>query len=90
VISKKLATSVLNKPIYQLEKEDMEWMARHDECDGLGEGYVDLTWCFEQSPRRIYGPTRFIVSATYDPPYDAVLGRRDSVNYGIVRAKDCE
>jgi len=89
VISKKLATSVLKKPIYQLKKEDMEWITRNNGCDELGEGYVDLTWCFERSPRRIYGPIRFIVSATYDPPYDAVLGRRDTINCGIMRARDC-
>lgn len=64
-------------------------MIRQDGCDELGEGYVDLVWCFERSPRRIHGPTRFIVSAAFDPPYDAVLGRRDSAKYEIAKGKDC-
>ncbi|KAF2186252.1 hypothetical protein K469DRAFT_664124 [Zopfia rhizophila CBS 207.26] len=88
-ISQKLVKNVLDKRIRTLEKEPREWITRQNECQQLVEGYVDLVWCFERSPRRVHGPTRFVVSAVYDPPYDAVLGRRDSIKHGIMTEKDC-
>ena len=40
------------------------------------QGYVELVWRFQQSRDNFY--TRFIVTTTYDPPFDAVLGRKSS------------
>ncbi|KAF2475392.1 uncharacterized protein BDR25DRAFT_301083 [Lindgomyces ingoldianus] len=89
VISQRLVKNVLEKPITQLEKEDREWAIAQNDCESSVGGFVDLVWCFERSPRRLHGPTRFLVSETYDPPYDAVLGRRDTVECGIAKGKDC-
>ena len=81
MISQKLVKGVLDKPICPLEKEQQEWIQRQNGHETPCAGYVDLIWCYEQTPRRVYGPTRFIVSSVYDPPFDAVLGRTDIATY---------
>lgn len=50
------------------------------------EGYVDLDWCLEHSSRRIH-TTRFFVSSIDNPPYDAVLGKNDALQYGMVKQR---
>ena len=86
VISQKLVTNVLGEPIHPLDKERVA-PTRTTKHRPQVEGYVEVAWCLENAPRRIHGPMRFLVSSTYDPPYDAVLGRRDSVHYGIDNLK---
>lgn len=56
---------------------------------GRGEkiiGYVDLTWCFEKNNRRMQ-TTRFWVTSTENPSYDAILGRTDAEQCGLIRHK---
>ena len=72
---------VLGKPICPLEKEQQERIQRQNGHETPCVGYVDLIWCYEQTPGRVYGPTRFIVSSVYDPPFDAVLGGTDIATY---------
>ena len=85
LISQRLVTEVLGLTINPLEKECNTCVERQSgEVDA--QGYVDLVWSFERS-RKIFEPTRFVVTSTYDPPFDAVLGRSDSIKHGLVR--DC-
>ena len=86
LISPKLVTEVLGRAITPSDMEYGKFVGRFNGQDMETQGYVDLVWCF-QNQRNIYEHTRFVVTSTYDPPFDAVLGRRDSIKYGIVR--DC-
>jgi hypothetical protein len=88
IISRRVVKEILNKPINNLEKENREYIQQESGCENLGEGYVDLTWCLEQHPRRVFGPTRFVVSGMYDPPFDAILGYRDTRGYGLIQGRD--
>jgi hypothetical protein len=83
LISQRLVTEVLGLTINPLECNTCV-ERQSGEIDA--QGYVDLVWSFERS-RKIFEPTRFVVTSTYDPPFDAVLGRRDSIKHGLVR--DC-
>lgn len=89
-ISQRLVTKVLAKPICAWDKESGDPILQQRICNEIGVGYVDLVWGFERSPRRVYGPTRFIVSTEWDPPYDAVLGQNDTKSYLIMKERGCE
>lgn len=86
LISPRLVTEVLGLTISPLEKGCNTYSEQRSEEEVDAQGYVDLVWSFETS-RKIFEPTRFVVTSTYDPPFDAVLGWRDSVKHGLVR--DC-
>jgi hypothetical protein len=81
VISQKLATTVLRNPIRSLGKESIESRAIIQE-DRKFQG-VDVVWCLANEPKRIYGPTLFLLSTEYDPPYDVVLGKGDALQSGF-------
>jgi hypothetical protein len=49
--------------------------------------YVELFWRFYKYPSQEYGPTYFVVSKAEDPPYDAVLGRKDSYKHGFRKGR---
>jgi len=86
LISPRLVTEVLGLTISPLEKGCNAYAELRSEEEADAQGYVDLVWSFETS-RKIFEPTRFVVTSTYDPPFDAVLGRGDSIKHGLVR--DC-
>jgi len=82
LISPRLVTEVLGLVITPLEHKDEYGKGQNKRF----QGYVDLTWCFYTS-RKICGPMRWMVTTAYDPPFDAVLGRKDYKKAGITR--DC-
>lgn len=52
--------------------------------ENQGKDHIDLVWRFqEDSPGRIRGPTRFMISPDHNAPFDAVLGRKDSIEHGL-------
>lgn len=81
LISQKLVKTVLRKPIRSLGKESIEPRATIQN-DRESQG-VDVVWCLANEPKRTHGPTLFLVSSEYDPPYDVVLGKRDALQYGF-------
>jgi len=73
--SPRLLTEVLGTTIHSFDSDSR----RHIKFNGQDmevQGYVDLVWCYEQS-RKIFEPTRFMVTAAYNPPFDVALGRKD-------------
>ena len=85
VISHRLVTKVLGEQYHPIDRE----RSLPVQTDIYGEhidGYVDLDWCWERNTNRWHN-TRFLVTTMYDPPYDAVLGRKDAEYYGMIRAK---
>jgi len=80
MISAKLVTEELGLVINPLDSKE-----EHDDGqDKRFQGYVDLAWCFYTS-RKMFGPMRWMVTAAYDPPFDAVLGRKDYKKAGITQ-----
>jgi hypothetical protein len=51
------------------------------------EGYVFLDWCSEHDWKQWHN-TRFLVTTTYDPPYDAVLGKADAEQYDLAKRRN--
>jgi len=77
-ISRKLVTEDLGLEInYCHSKELQGYNYKYNGEDLEGQGYVNLVWCFNTSSRKMFGPTQYMVTSVYDPPFDAVLGRRD-------------
>jgi hypothetical protein len=50
-------------------------------------GYVDLVWCLEKNNKRIHN-TRFLVTSCHNPPYDAVLGKKDGAQFHMLESND--
>ncbi|KAF2732876.1 hypothetical protein EJ04DRAFT_565619 [Polyplosphaeria fusca] len=86
LVSQRLVTNVLHLPIQPLDKEAAASVKAKAGKHRAVEGYVDLVWCF-QTPPRDKNKTKFLVSKTFNPPYDAVLGRKDSITYGMMEEK---
>lgn len=76
-ISKALVETTLKMQFHPLNDEQKQQIKSRQ----LGGSYVDLRWRHEDFPDIINGPTRFIISIEADPPYDAVLGKRESKNH---------
>jgi hypothetical protein len=51
------------------------------------EGYVVLDWCSEHDQELLHR-TRFLVTTTCDPPYDAVLGKTEADQYGLSKRRN--
>lgn len=86
VISEQLVTQVLRTPVCPLDEKAaaaLEQRGRH--LDRVN-GYVDLVWCFGNNTIRMQS-TRFLVTSSHDPPYDAVLGRPDAEQHGLLKAR---
>lgn len=81
VISQKLVTNVLCEPIHPIDKEATK--PNEGGHEQQPQGYVDLDWCLRENSKRIHR-TRFLISSTYDPPFDAVLGKNDASEYGLL------
>jgi hypothetical protein len=81
VISQMLVTKVLCEPIHPLDKEDAK--PNEGGYEQQTDGYVDLDWCLKKDKKRVHR-TRFLVSSTYNPSFDAVLGKKDALQYGIM------
>jgi len=85
VISQELVTTVLGTPIQPFDEYTTKpKKSRRHRYDT--DGYVDLEWCFENTKKT--HNTRFFVTSASDPPYDAVLGRPDAEQYGILKSKN--
>jgi hypothetical protein len=85
-ISHRLATKVLNEPVHSFDHTFTEQSRARIHGEEVG-GYVDLEWCFENNTKR-WHTSRFLVTKTYNPPYDAVLGRSDAEIYGMLRSRN--
>jgi len=82
LVSPRLVSEVLRLTIHLFDKESRRDTEQYNGQDVEVQGYVDLVWCFHSS-RKIFEPTRFLVTAAYDPPFDVVLGRKDCRRAGI-------
>jgi hypothetical protein len=85
LISHRLVTKVLGEQYHQIEKADTMPIRTQVYGEHI-YGHVDLDWCWESNTEQWHN-TRFLVTTTYDPPYDAVLGRKDAEQYGMIRAR---
>ncbi|EOA85757.1 hypothetical protein ACJQWK_04129 [Exserohilum turcicum] len=85
IISRHLVRQVLQIPVHPIDEKIEQCIHTHG-CDEKILGYVDLTWCFERNNKRIQ-TTRFWVTATENPCYDAVLGRSEAEQCGLIKAK---
>lgn len=81
LISPKLAMEILGLTIKPLDGENKSAVEQFDGRDIDTQGYVDLVWCFQNSPEKCN--TRFAVTRSYDPPFDAVLGRKGTIQIGL-------
>ncbi|KAI8934455.1 hypothetical protein NX059_009186 [Plenodomus lindquistii] len=85
VISRRLVTKVLGETAHPIEKgssKPIRTQVHGEEVDG----YVDLDWCRDANSESWHN-TRFLVTTTSNPPYDAVLGRKDAESYGMVPSR---
>jgi hypothetical protein len=85
-ISRPLVTKVFHKDIQPFEKEATMRIRTQLQSEEV-EGYVDLDWCLEHD-REKWQTTRFFVTTTCNPPYDAVLGKMDAGQYGLARRRN--
>ncbi|OCL04672.1 hypothetical protein AOQ84DRAFT_356315 [Glonium stellatum] len=81
LISPKLAVGVLGLTINPLDEKHESTVESFEGRDIDTQGYVDLVWCFQNSPDKCN--TRFAVTSSYDPPFDAVLGRKDTIQVEV-------
>ncbi|EDU48762.1 hypothetical protein PtrSN002B_009507 [Pyrenophora tritici-repentis] len=80
-ISHRLVSNVLREDTQPFDK-DATIRIRTQMHSEEAEGYVDLYWYLEHDPEHQHN-TRFLVTKTDDPPYDAVLGKADARRYGL-------
>ncbi|KAF1970508.1 hypothetical protein BU23DRAFT_473830, partial [Bimuria novae-zelandiae CBS 107.79] len=71
VVSRYLATEILNKPIYPIDDEKRRSVRTSKNVNG----YTELVWCVEHS--RHVQSTEFLVSSDYRPRYDVVFGKKE-------------
>lgn len=79
LVSQRLVTQILALNIHPFDKETSFGLpiSTYNGQRIETEGYVDLVWCL-QNTRQIHN-TRFLVTKAFDPPFDAVLGRRSTM-----------
>jgi hypothetical protein len=83
LVSHHLVAKILHEPIHICDGTSTD-LARSRICDEEVGGYVDLDWRVDSDAQR-WHTSRFLVTTTYNPPYDAVLGRKDAEHYGMLR-----
>ncbi|KAH8722342.1 hypothetical protein GQ44DRAFT_687098 [Phaeosphaeriaceae sp. PMI808] len=86
MISQKLVINVLGAPIQPFDEESTTHGKDRINVS-MADGYVDLVWCCENNSKQIH-KSRFLVASCYNPPYDAVLGRKDGEHFGILESKN--
>ncbi|KAF2123918.1 hypothetical protein P153DRAFT_141031 [Dothidotthia symphoricarpi CBS 119687] len=86
IISHELVTKVLCASIQSIDKECQGPLRTQRYGESIN-GYVDLAWCLKNNEHRTH-KTRFFVTTSNNPPYDAVLGRRDAEQYGISKPRN--
>jgi hypothetical protein len=74
---------VLNDRVQPIDKETTAYVQKYTFGERV-DGYVDLVWYPRSNADRSY-TTRFYVTSTDNPPYDAVLGRIDAERYTMFR-----
>jgi hypothetical protein len=84
-ISHRFVTKVLHEDVQSFEQEATIRIPTQSHTADV-EGFVDLDWC-SQHDRKQWHNTRFLVTTTYDPPYDAVLGQADAERYGMTKKR---
>jgi hypothetical protein len=80
-ISNELVTKFLGQKIHPILDEEKLAHAQSLTHEGI-QGYVELDWCRESNTNQ-WHMAYFLVTSTVDPPYDAVLGKRDAEKYGM-------
>jgi hypothetical protein len=83
-VSQKLLAEVLALPIH-LHKEGRSSTARHKigrSVDGNRDQYIQLRWCTGQDTKKIR-KNQFYLSSEYDPPFDVVLGKKDTTKLDL-------
>lgn len=84
MISPKLVTKTLGAPIQPLDSKG-KLQGHNQRGTEDVNGFVDLIWRFELQ-RGGTNYMRFFVTSDYDPPFDAVLGRKDAMHAGIIQS----
>ncbi|XP_014560785.1 hypothetical protein COCVIDRAFT_88231 [Bipolaris victoriae FI3] len=85
IISQQLVAEVLQARVQPIDEKMDSYVHTYDRGEKV-VGYVDLTWCLEKNNRRMQ-TTRFWVTSTENPCYDAILGRKDAERCGLVKHK---
>jgi hypothetical protein len=85
-ISRRLVTKVLHEDIQPFDRDATMCIRTQLNSEEV-EGYVSLDWCSEHD-RKQWHNTRFLVTTTYDAPYDAVLGKTDAERYDMIKRKN--
>ena len=76
IISRHLAMDVLEAPMQTVDKATLACIDTRGRGPGV-DGFVDLSWyCCKNATGK--HNTRFWVTTTDNPAYDAVLGKRDA------------
>jgi hypothetical protein len=80
-------TTVLKKPVqYATDEPRPPTISRQGQSPA--EGSVDILWRIDGSADiTMFGPTRFLVSSTFDLDSDLVLGKDDCLRYGLAQPK---
>lgn len=85
VISHQLVTNVLRTPIRQLSEKEMIRQTQNGRHQDAVDGYVVLDWRFKSATGT--RNTRFLVMSTEGQLYDAVLGRPEAEDCGLLQPK---
>ncbi|KAH8702837.1 hypothetical protein GQ44DRAFT_778439 [Phaeosphaeriaceae sp. PMI808] len=85
IISQQLVIEVLGEQYHALDEQSMLAM-RITRYGEKIDGYVYLDWRWESNMEQWHS-TRFFVTNTSDPPYDAVLGKKDAEYYGMTKPR---
>jgi hypothetical protein len=72
-ISRKFVSSILQLPI----QHNTSQLYINGWDDNETVDCVEIVWRFHSEPDELLGPTKFLVTADADPPYDALLGRKE-------------
>ncbi|KAH7371654.1 hypothetical protein BKA66DRAFT_443854 [Pyrenochaeta sp. MPI-SDFR-AT-0127] len=85
VISQQLVTTVLREQYHPIDEQSTLPVPTQTYGEEI-DGYVYLDWCWESNQQQWHN-TRFFVTKTNDPSYDAVLGKEDAEYYGMLKAR---
>lgn len=86
LISPKLVTEILGMDIHTWSIKEGAPVENWQGQTLSTQGYVDIVWGLQRT--RPVRCTRFAVTAIYDPPFDAVLGREAMEDEGLTRRSD--
>jgi len=82
LISSELVVEDLGLEIHPLDNNAESALVTYSGQEFKVKGYVELVWRLQEKKKKQF-TTRFVVTAESNPPFDAVLGRKATREYGL-------